>query len=62
MDIGLEASAVCYRDTFAKALHDGLTETITAYDPRRANFDFVQSNVRTLQDFFIEHHDNYHDL
>lgn len=45
MDAGVGASAVCYRDTFARGLHDGLTKTIISYDPQKANFDFAQSTV-----------------
>ena len=45
MDAGVGASVVCYRDTFAKGLHDGLTQTIATYDPQKANFDFAQSKV-----------------
>lgn len=45
MDAGVGASVVCYRDTFAKGLHDGLTQTIATYDPQKPNFDFAQSKV-----------------
>ncbi|CAH0725996.1 unnamed protein product, partial [Brenthis ino] len=46
MDAGVGASVVCYRDTFAKGLHDGLTHTIATYDPQKANFDFAQSKLQ----------------
>ncbi|CAH2067081.1 unnamed protein product, partial [Iphiclides podalirius] len=45
MDVGVAASVACYRDTFAKGLHDGLTQTINSYDPHKANFDFAQSTL-----------------
>ncbi|PZC77256.1 tetraspanin-7 [Helicoverpa armigera] len=46
MDAGVGAAAACYRDTFAKSLHDGLTQTITNNYPHKANFDFAQKNLR----------------
>ncbi|XP_049867782.1 tetraspanin-7-like isoform X2 [Pectinophora gossypiella] len=45
MDAGVGASVACYRDTFAKGLHDGLTNTLTSYNPQKANFDFAQSTL-----------------
>ncbi|XP_050361488.1 tetraspanin-7-like [Nymphalis io] len=45
MDAGVGASVVCYRDSFAKGLHDGLSHTISTYDPNKANFDFAQSKL-----------------
>lgn len=45
MDAGVGAAAACYRDTFAKSLHDGLTQTITTNNPHKSNFDFAQKNV-----------------
>ncbi|XP_072937089.1 tetraspanin-7-like [Epargyreus clarus] len=45
MDAGVGASVACYRDTFSKGLHDGLTQTIVNYDPKKANFDFAQSTL-----------------
>lgn len=45
MEAGVGASVACYRDTFAKGLRDGLTETITHYNPQKANFDFAQTKV-----------------
>lgn len=48
MDAGVAASVACYRDTFAKGLYDGLTQTINNYDPQKANFDFAQSTVCLL--------------
>ncbi|KAI8428056.1 hypothetical protein MSG28_002344 [Choristoneura fumiferana] len=47
MDAGVGASVACYRDTFAKGLHDGLTQTLITYDPHKGNFDFAQAN-RTI--------------
>ncbi|XP_032530105.2 tetraspanin-7-like [Danaus plexippus] len=44
-DAGVGASVVCYRDTFAKGLHDGLTHTIVTYNPQKPNFDFAQSTL-----------------
>ncbi|XP_041969353.1 tetraspanin-7-like [Aricia agestis] len=46
MDVGVSASVVCYRDTFAKGLQDGLTQTIINYDPKKTNFDFAQSTLQ----------------
>ncbi|XP_045762473.1 tetraspanin-7-like [Maniola jurtina] len=46
MDAGVGASAVCYRDTFTRGLHDGLTKTIISYNPEKANFDFAQSTLQ----------------
>ncbi|XP_039763388.1 tetraspanin-7-like isoform X3 [Pararge aegeria] len=46
MDAGVGASAICYRDTFARGLHDGLTKTIISYNPQKANFDFAQSALQ----------------
>ncbi|XP_073941976.1 tetraspanin-7-like [Choristoneura fumiferana] len=45
MDAGVGASVACYRDTFAKGLHDGLTQTLITYDPHKGNFDFAQANL-----------------
>nr|XP_037866654.1 tetraspanin-7 isoform X2 [Bombyx mori] len=45
MEAGVGASVACYRDTFAKGLRDGLTETITHYNPQKANFDFAQTKL-----------------
>lgn len=46
MGVGVGASVACYRDTFAKGLHDGLKHTLEVYDPKKANFDFAQTTVR----------------
>ncbi|CAK1602964.1 unnamed protein product [Parnassius mnemosyne] len=46
MNVGITASVICYRDTFAKGLHDGLTQTVRNYDPHKANFDFAQSTLQ----------------
>lgn len=46
MDAGVGASVACYKDTFSKGLYDGLTQTLTSYDPDKANFNFAQATVR----------------
>ncbi|XP_052747094.1 tetraspanin-7 [Bicyclus anynana] len=46
MELGVGASAICYRDTFAKGLHDGLTKSIITYNPKKANFDFAQATLQ----------------
>lgn len=51
MDAGVGASVACYRDTFAKGLHDGLTQTLITYDPHKGNFDFAQANVSIFRRF-----------
>ncbi|GBP88741.1 Tetraspanin-7 [Eumeta japonica] len=46
MDAGVGASVACYKDTFSKGLHDGLTQSLANYKyPERANFDFTQSTL-----------------
>lgn len=46
MDAGVGASVACYRDTFAKGLHDGLTQTLASNNPNKDNFNFAQATVK----------------
>ncbi|KAL0894927.1 hypothetical protein ABMA27_013428 [Loxostege sticticalis] len=45
MDAGVGASVACYRDTFAKGLHDGLTQTLASNNPNKDNFNFAQATL-----------------
>ncbi|XP_038208031.1 tetraspanin-7-like [Zerene cesonia] len=45
MELGVCASVVCYKGTFSKGLHDGLTQSVKNYDREKANFDFAQSTL-----------------
>ncbi|XP_059060394.1 tetraspanin-7-like isoform X1 [Achroia grisella] len=45
MDAGVGASVACYRDTFAKGLYDGLTQTLISQNPQKNNFDLAQSTL-----------------
>ncbi|XP_075991633.1 tetraspanin-7-like [Anticarsia gemmatalis] len=45
MDAGVGAAVACYRDTFAKSLRDGLTQTISTNSMHKTNFDFAQETL-----------------
>ncbi|KAG7311363.1 hypothetical protein JYU34_002402 [Plutella xylostella] len=46
MIAGVGMSLFCYRETFPKGLHDGLTQSVLTYDPDRNNIDFAQANMQ----------------
>ncbi|CAK1550064.1 unnamed protein product [Leptosia nina] len=45
MEVGMCSSIVCFRDTFAQGLYDGLTQTIKNYDSKRTNLDIAQTRM-----------------
>lgn len=46
MDAGVAAAVSCYRDTFAKSLNDGLSQTIATNNMGKTNFDFTQATLQ----------------
>lgn len=50
MDLGVGIAVSCYRDTFAKSLRDGLTQTIMSTNQTKTNFDFTQETVSVCID------------
>ncbi|KAJ0181975.1 hypothetical protein K1T71_002697 [Dendrolimus kikuchii] len=46
MDAGVAAAIVCYKESFAKGLYDGLIKNIATYNIHKGDLDFAQASLR----------------